>query len=231
MSCEIIYTGNLLRYLEPQKNIQDEFQHSIQETLDLNNWEGIVEEDQVLSKMNAIRKCHKCFCVQTILFLDENATCEHLREAVSKVHEGLKIKCICECFLNISTKNKKWKEIWQEFEKLREEGQVSKIGISNFQFEELKELLQFCKIKPFGVQISFRKNESLDEKLVELCESNEIRMIAGPEKDVSITKELQTTFQKKFESFQNCEWFVRYSTAIVCQTLIRNRGYILKIKN
>ena len=56
-------------------------------------------------------------------------------------------------------------------------------------------------------------------------------MIAGPEKDVSITGELKTTFSQKFENFKNCEWFARYSTAIVCQTLIRNRGYILKIEN
>ena len=71
----------------------------------------------------------------------------------------------------------------------------------------------------------------MDEKLIQLCEENEIRMIAGPEKDVSITGELKTTFSQKFENFKKCEWFARYSTAIVCQTLIRNRGYILKIEN
>ena len=46
MKNEIIYTGNLLRYLEPQKNIQDEFEHSISESLELDNWHSIVEEDQ-----------------------------------------------------------------------------------------------------------------------------------------------------------------------------------------
>ena len=63
--------------------------------------------------MNSIRKCHKCFCVQSIFFLDENGTEKHLQEGISKINEGLKIKKICECFLNISTKNKNWKKIWQ----------------------------------------------------------------------------------------------------------------------
>ena len=50
MKNEIIYTGNLLRYLEPQKNIQDEFEHSISESLELDNWHSIVEEDQFEKK-------------------------------------------------------------------------------------------------------------------------------------------------------------------------------------
>jgi hypothetical protein len=68
---------------------------------------------RAVSKQNEIRKCHKCFCVQTVLFLNENSNVNDVQESVTKTIEGLKIGCICEVYLKISTKNPKWKEIWQ----------------------------------------------------------------------------------------------------------------------
>jgi diketogulonate reductase-like aldo/keto reductase len=110
---------------------------------------------------------------------------------------------------------------------MNQESKVSKLAICNIDKEELKELLDFCKIKPFGLRLPLKEN--VDEELAKICEENNIRIISGPSTEVSISDSLKKIFEENF-GFSNCEWCLRYSTNIVCQTVIRNRGYILKIK-
>ena len=65
------------------------------------------------------------------------------------------------------------KEVWKALEDLYEEGKVKAIGVSNFLIEDLKNILEDCKIKPMVNQIlTHISNTPLE--LIEFCKENNI---------------------------------------------------------
>lgn len=69
------------------------------------------------------------------------------------------------------------KEVWRALEDLYEEGKVKAIGVSNFLIEDLKNILEDCKVKPMVNQIlTHISNTPLE--LIEFCKENKITLEA-----------------------------------------------------
>ena len=65
------------------------------------------------------------------------------------------------------------KEAWRAMEELYEEGKVKAIGVSNFEIDDLKNLLEHSKVKPMLNQIKYHIG-SRDEELVQFCQENDM---------------------------------------------------------
>lgn len=69
-----------------------------------------------------------------------------------------------------------WKKAWRRMEKLYLEGKCQGIGVCNFDVETMKELLDFCRVKPVINQIErhpmFQQNE-----VVDFCKQNDIQIM------------------------------------------------------
>ncbi|KAH8920256.1 Aldo/keto reductase [Atractiella rhizophila] len=71
------------------------------------------------------------------------------------------------------------KEVWEKMESIKEAGLAKAIGVSNFQPEDLKEILDDCRIKPALHQIEFHPYVySGLSKLIKFCNDNEILLQA-----------------------------------------------------
>src|SRR5699024_5548608 len=64
-------------------------------------------------------------------------------------------------------------EAWKAMEDLYEEGKIKAIGVSNFEIEDLKNLLEHSKVKPMLNQIKYHIGHR-DEELVQFCQENEL---------------------------------------------------------
>lgn len=68
---------------------------------------------------------------------------------------------------------------WKAMERLREEGMVKSIGVSNFMLNHLEELLQYCNVKPVINQIELHPyNYGYRFDIIEFCLENDIRIEA-----------------------------------------------------
>ncbi len=56
-------------------------------------------------------------------------------------------------------------------------GKVKSIGLSNFNIEQVKDILNNCKIKPAVNQVEIHPYFQNDE-VVEFCQKNDIQLIA-----------------------------------------------------
>ncbi len=74
-------------------------------------------------------------------------------------------------------KKGKFKETWQAFEKLYEEGRVRAIGVSNFNAHHLEELMEDCKVKPMVNQVEFHPKLT-QQKVHEFCKQHQIQLEA-----------------------------------------------------
>ncbi|CAB3262100.1 unnamed protein product [Arctia plantaginis] len=68
-------------------------------------------------------------------------------------------------------------ETWRGFEKVLEKGLVKSIGVSNFNLEQMKRLLDNCKVTPVCNQIEINLNLGQKE-LVDFCQSNNVVVVA-----------------------------------------------------
>lgn len=69
------------------------------------------------------------------------------------------------------------RETWTELENLVEAGKIKSIGVSNYNENHLKDLLEYCKIKPTVNQVEFHPM-SYRKSLLEFCEQNAIHLQA-----------------------------------------------------
>jgi diketogulonate reductase-like aldo/keto reductase len=66
-------------------------------------------------------------------------------------------------------------KLWREFEKIKEQGLAKSIGVSNFNEEQLAELLSIAKIKPAVNQIKYYAyNVDANKGLLELAKKHGI---------------------------------------------------------
>ena len=70
-----------------------------------------------------------------------------------------------------------WKTQWRKMEDLYLAGKCEAIGVCNFDFGYMKELLAFCKVKPTINQIE-RHPMFQQQKLVDFCQENDIAVMA-----------------------------------------------------
>jgi diketogulonate reductase-like aldo/keto reductase len=71
-------------------------------------------------------------------------------------------------------KNKKYrKESWKGLEEMKKEGFVKEIGVSNYTINHLKELFEYCEIKPYLNQIEFHP-KCYQKDLLNFCFENNI---------------------------------------------------------
>ena len=69
------------------------------------------------------------------------------------------------------------KELWTNFEKLVEQGLTKSIGVSNYNVQNVLNILSFCKIKPVINEVEF--NPYLYQKeLKEFCDKEDIKIFA-----------------------------------------------------
>lgn len=64
-------------------------------------------------------------------------------------------------------------ETWQELENLVSDGKIKSIGVSNYTENHLKDLLNYCKVKPTVNQVEFHPL-CFQKNLLEFCKSNSI---------------------------------------------------------
>ena len=62
-------------------------------------------------------------------------------------------------------------------ENLVKKGKVKNIGVSNFNIDQLRNILAMCKIKPITNQIEINPYNQCDD-LVEFCQNNQIAVTA-----------------------------------------------------
>lgn len=69
------------------------------------------------------------------------------------------------------------RETWKAMEKLYSEGKVRAIGVSNFNIEHLKYIMDICEVAPMVNQIEFHP-ELIQHDLIDFCKLNKIQMEA-----------------------------------------------------
>lgn len=79
----------------------------------------------------------------------------------------------------------KLESIWKELEELVDSKVVKSIGLSNFRIEDIKQILQFARIKPVINQIEYHPYLQQHD-LVEFCKANDIQ-VAGYSELMSLT--------------------------------------------
>lgn len=70
-----------------------------------------------------------------------------------------------------------WKKQWRKMEELYLSGKCDAIGVCNFDLDYMKELLDFCKVKPVINQIE-RHPMYQQQELVDFCMKNDIAVMA-----------------------------------------------------
>lgn len=70
-----------------------------------------------------------------------------------------------------------WKKQWRKMEELYLAGKCEAIGVCNFDFGYMKELLSFCRVKPAINQIE-RHPMFQQQELVDFCKENDIAVMA-----------------------------------------------------
>lgn len=65
------------------------------------------------------------------------------------------------------------REVWRAMEEAYAEGKVKAIGVSNFEIEDLKNLIKNAKVKPMLNQIKYHIGNR-DEELVQFCHENDM---------------------------------------------------------
>lgn len=68
-------------------------------------------------------------------------------------------------------------ETWKAMEDLLQQGKVKSIGISNFNIEQTKEILDNCKIRPVCNQVEVNPYFQ-NRELVDFCHKENIRIVA-----------------------------------------------------
>ncbi|MBD3229540.1 MAG: aldo/keto reductase [Candidatus Lokiarchaeota archaeon] len=97
-------------------------------------------------------------------------------EAFEKSLERLQISYV-DLYLIHWPANERWTESWKALEKLYSEDQVRAIGVSNFNIELLKTLLEQFSVKPVVNQVEFSPF-LFQKELLEFCQSNNISIMA-----------------------------------------------------
>lgn len=70
-----------------------------------------------------------------------------------------------------------WKKQWRKMEELYLSGKCDAIGVCNFDLDYMKDLLQFCKVKPAINQ--FERHPMFQQKeLVDFCQEHDIAVMA-----------------------------------------------------
>lgn len=75
------------------------------------------------------------------------------------------------------TENIDFTETWKGMEECQEKGLVKSIGLSNFNSEQIKKVLNICKIKPVMLQVECHPYLN-QNKLIEFCKSHDIAFTA-----------------------------------------------------
>jgi diketogulonate reductase-like aldo/keto reductase len=68
-------------------------------------------------------------------------------------------------------------EAWRALERMKEDGRVRSIGVSNFTLSDLKTLLCYCKVVPSVNQIHMSPY-CIDPSLIQYCNDNGITLVA-----------------------------------------------------
>lgn len=102
--------------------------------------------------MQALKRIHQIF-VTTKLWDDSHGS----EEAVAALETSLKklgLDYVDLYLIHSPTPGKKLRlESWKALEKLKNEGKIKSIGVSNYGVHHLKELLEVCTVKPVVNQI------------------------------------------------------------------------------
>ena len=111
------------------------------------------KEDPELAIMNSLQKLQLTYID---LYLDEWPSCPIFKE--SKQNRLIPVK-----------------ETWSKMERLVDSGLTKYIGLSNYNVENIFNVLSICKIKPFAIEVEF--NPYLyQEDLKEFCDKEKIKL-------------------------------------------------------
>lgn len=124
---------------------------------------------------------------------------EHVQQAVYRTLADLSISYIDQVLLRVVPGHQDFKSLWKALEHVKESGLVKEIGVCNLNVQELKDLLSYAKIRPVANQI--RVLGKLDTNLVELCEKEGIKLVAGAPTEVGKFS-LYKTFLTQYRCFR-----------------------------
>eukprot|EP00475_Leptophrys_vorax_P041073 TRINITY_DN7715_c0_g1_i4.p1 TRINITY_DN7715_c0_g1~~TRINITY_DN7715_c0_g1_i4.p1 ORF type:complete len:278 (+),score=78.79 TRINITY_DN7715_c0_g1_i4:160-993(+) len=111
------------------------------------------------------------------------------------------------------------KQTWEALEKLVDDGKVRSIGVSNYTVDHLKELLEYCRIKPAVNQVELHPKLT-QQPLIEYCNANGIVVEAYSSlakgrllRDVSVVKMAEK--YKKTTSQVLLRWGLQHGLVVI----------------
>ncbi|KAF3164812.1 hypothetical protein TWF106_008880 [Orbilia oligospora] len=178
---------------------------------------------------------------------------DHTREALQNVFRELRVSSIdllIISFPNISfdaedhspdtepTQEEvdEWAETYQTLETLQLEGQIKRIGLSEFGVARLLKLLPRTSIKPSVDQINVRDCCVVPKPLIQFAREQRIELLTHNDcTNILPSSALQGLLQENhlaFGDFKNVDpqWVVKYTAVIQDRGVVENKGYFAMAK-
>ncbi|KAK6363829.1 hypothetical protein TWF730_001236 [Orbilia blumenaviensis] len=179
---------------------------------------------------------------------------DHTREALQHVLRELRVPSIdllIISFPNISfdaedhspdteptpAEVDEWAETYQALEALQLEGQIKRIGLSEFGVARLLKLLPRTTIKPSVDQINVRDCCVVPKPLIQFAKEQKIELLTHNDcTNILPSSALQSLLQENhhaaFGDFKNIEpqWVVKYTAVIQDRGVVENKGYFAMAK-
>lgn len=124
------------------------------------------------------------------------------------------------------------KQTWQELEKLVVSGHIGSIGVTDFDYESLKELCENANIAPSSNSVKLLNCCIPPDDLAAYAADNDINLLTHNDSTVILPHRcLQRVLGKKSEStLWKVQYIARYTTVIRCRAIVRSKGYFMKLK-
>jgi len=124
------------------------------------------------------------------------------------------------------------KHVWQQLERLVTSGYISKLGVTDFDCESLKELCENTKVKPSSNSVKLLNCCIPPEDLCIYAADNDISLLTHNDSPVILPhKCLQRVLGSRSETaLWNVQYIARYTTVIRCRAIVRSKGYFMKLE-
>jgi len=124
--------------------------------------------------------------------------------------------------------------IWKTVSRLKQDGKVDSIGVSDLDTSELQELFEWAEIKPDINQVNLASCCVMPPEMITFARENNISLLTHSDpRDILPKEDLQEILQQS-PMFPDSEewkfsWVVRFSVLVRSRGVVQNKGFILCI--
>ncbi|CAJ0632196.1 7158_t:CDS:2 [Entrophospora sp. SA101] len=123
-----------------------------------------------------------------------------------------------------------------ELEKLYDDRYIGKLGVSEFNMNRLKKLIDATKVQPKIDQINIKNLCSVSRELIEFGKKNDVELLTHSDSDENFHKIIKgytdsmkkATTDKVLDGSDENEyvpqWVIKYSVEIKCRGIVANKG-------